>query len=160
MVRVPALCRMSPKLRARVIRNAQLSTAARFLWTLLETYADRNGTNCFPSTETLCEDSGHDRKWVFKHLNELETACLIRRDKREGKRGWSANSYVLNTYPKAEHINGDSICTTFGTAICPQKRNTTISNDQNRSASKPPKRSRFSKLTGLHIPSREPLDLS
>lgn len=78
-----------------LIRNSDLSTHARFLWVLIDSYADHNGDSCFPSTTTLSRASGHPVLWVKRHLNELKEAGFVKVGKKKTNAGW-VNSYHLN----------------------------------------------------------------
>ena len=60
-----------------VTRNKSLSSEARLLWAVIETYADRNGMNAYPKLATLAADCGHKVDWVCKYRKELRTAELL-----------------------------------------------------------------------------------
>ena len=76
-------------------RDNTVSASGRFLWSLIETFADIDGRNAFPSVETLAEISGKNRKWVFHHLTELISNDWLTRGKRTGKSGFAVNSYTI-----------------------------------------------------------------
>lgn len=82
------------------LRDKSVSSDARFLWSLIDTYADKDGSHAFPRIETLSKISGHDKQWVYKYLKELESAGWLRRSHRyeplTGKQ--QSNLYIL-IYP-------------------------------------------------------------
>jgi hypothetical protein len=119
-------------------RCSHVSAQARFLWIVLMSYADSDGTRCFPGVARLASDMGRDRKAVFRYLDELEKAGLIRRTS-----GRKANEFATNSYrilppssapaaalapakPTAEpHAKITSTCPQNGTPTCPQNGDTT-----------------------------------
>lgn len=82
------------------LRDHKVSSDARFLWSLIDTYADKDGSHAFPSIETLSKTAGHDRQWVYRYLKELESAGWLTRahryDTLTGKQ--KSNLYIL-IYP-------------------------------------------------------------
>lgn len=90
--------------RKLLLRDATLSVDARFLFVLIETWADKDGTNAFPSQERLILASGRDRKWFFKYYKELREKGHVSVRKRKTKEGKWANIYTLSIRPQ----NGDS----------------------------------------------------
>jgi hypothetical protein len=77
-----------------LIRDKRISSGARFLWVLIESFADTNGWNCFPSVPTLAEESGHDETWVKRKLCELKAKGFVSVGKRKTPQGW-VNEYTL-----------------------------------------------------------------
>jgi len=82
--------------RKILIRNAELSTDARFLWCVLETYANADGTNSHPSVKTLMEVTGRSDKWVEKYLRELKKGGFISIGKKIHKGPFAHNKYTLS----------------------------------------------------------------
>lgn len=77
-----------------LIRDKRLSSDARMLWLLIESFADKDGTNAFPSQDTLAELAGKEVRWVRKYLEELEAAERIAIHKRPCSAG-AMNVYTL-----------------------------------------------------------------
>lgn len=90
--------------RKLLLRDATLSVDARFLFVLIETWADKDGSNAFPSQERLILASGRNRKWFFKYYGELRKKGHVSVKKRKTKEGKWANIYTLSIRPQ----NGDS----------------------------------------------------
>lgn len=65
------------KLKA-MLRDESFSMESRYLWALVEGYANQDGSNCYPSVETLMKVSGKCRKWVEKYLKELRGRDMLR----------------------------------------------------------------------------------
>ena len=82
-------------LKAR-IRDTSVSMEARSLWILIESYADHDGKNAFPSTPTLASIAGHEVRWVERYLRELRVAGWITVGKRPKKGGGFSNIYSLH----------------------------------------------------------------
>lgn len=76
------------KLQESALRSADVSSGAKYLWHLLHSYANLDGSNCHPSMETLCEDSLHDVKWIKRHINELKDAAWLTVGKKKTRTGW------------------------------------------------------------------------
>lgn len=85
--------------RKVVIRDATLSPEARFIWVLIETWANKDGSNAFPTQERLILATGRDRKWFFKYYGELRERGFVsvRKSKFGGK--WH-NVYTVNHSPQ------------------------------------------------------------
>lgn len=81
------------------MRDNKLTSHARFLWAVLDTYADKWGSHAFPSINTLRKISGHDRKWIFKYLNELEAHEWIKRSPRFKPTGARNSTLYIVIYP-------------------------------------------------------------
>lgn len=73
-----------------------ISRAAKQTFSQLTRYADKDGT-CWPSATTLGECQGITRRTVHRHLNELEAAGAIVRERRWRKTGGgqTSNLYQL-----------------------------------------------------------------
>lgn len=76
-------------------QNPKVSTDARFLWILIDSFGDSDGDNCFPSIKKLSETSGHSQSWVKRHLQELKEAKMVTIHKKGTSGGW-VNLYVLS----------------------------------------------------------------
>lgn len=76
------------------IRDTSISFEARGLWVLIESYANRDGTNAFPNIATLAALTKHNLKWVEKYLKELKDAQWLSVGKRKTSSGW-CNEYTL-----------------------------------------------------------------
>jgi len=61
-----------------VLRDKDLTSHARLLWSVIETYADKNGMNAYPKLSTLAKDVGHKVDWVCKYRNELRHYGLLK----------------------------------------------------------------------------------
>ena len=79
------------KARTAFLRDPSVSPTAKALLLLLRSYANPNGSSCFPSVATLAGCLGCDRKTVFRHLEELESRELLERSRDTG----SVNRYFL-----------------------------------------------------------------
>lgn len=77
------------------IRSGDVSFEARALWLLIESFADKNGNNAFPSLPLLATITGHDVKWVKRKMKELREAGWITSYTRPTKKG-RGNVYVLH----------------------------------------------------------------
>jgi hypothetical protein len=79
-----------------VMRNAKLSLAARALLVIIRSYANSDGTNCFPSIETLRKVAGCPRRTLERYLSELRKAQLIHTEQRSTKGNQrSSNIFIL-----------------------------------------------------------------
>lgn len=122
----------SLKLYVRVVREMKLPLAAIGLLAHLKTFAGSLGV--FPSAETLAEQTGANRKTIFKHLGILDHHGLIQRvrrlDKETGKR--TSNCYILNDEKVAELLARKALTHVpkKGTRpLCPKKRDASTSED-------------------------------
>ena len=68
---------------ATLPKLAALSKAAVLVYVVLRAHANRQG-RCFPSTATICKHTSLHEKTIGKAFAELETAGLLRREKRNG----------------------------------------------------------------------------
>jgi hypothetical protein len=112
-------------------RTSHVSAPARFLWIVLMSYADSDGSRCFPGVARLAKNLGRDRKAVFRYLDELEEAGLIRRSSGRTAGEFATNSYRVlqpsSSPPTAAAASSASAppCPQNGTAPCPQNGDTT-----------------------------------
>lgn len=86
-------------------RDTRASMEARALWTLIETYANTDGSNAHPSVDTLVSVSGHRTAWVRKYLAELVLIEWLRIEKKATSTGW-VNCYRI-FYPGSIVDRGD-----------------------------------------------------
>lgn len=100
---------MKPLERQAVVRCPAISFGSKALWFLLESYADRDGTNAYPSHKTIMLQMGCKEKWVDVHLRELKDWGLISVESKQVGGGWPVNLYTLHVPLKRGHI------------MCPQK---------------------------------------
>ena len=86
------------------MRQAELTLEQKGLWCLILTWADQDGTNAFPTQETLSQISGRKIGWVKKHLKILEDKGYLKvtKEKRKGAR-YLHNVYSLKT--RSTHVN-------------------------------------------------------
>lgn len=77
-----------------VVQNPKVSTDACYLWTLIDSFADPDGDNCYPSIKRLAKASKRSESWVKRHLQELKDAEMVTIHKKKTNGGW-VNLYVL-----------------------------------------------------------------
>jgi hypothetical protein len=111
-------------MRAR-LRDKSATSNARFLWALIDTYADKWGAHAFPSINTLCKISLHDRKWVFKYLDELESLGWLHRTKRLKTDGSRASNLYILIYPVYRELTDKIGSGKIGTTPSAQNRHYT-----------------------------------
>lgn len=70
------------KLFSSALRSADVSFDAAALFLLIASFGNSDGSRCFPSLELLATKSGHNRKWVVRHLGELRKAGWLITTKR------------------------------------------------------------------------------
>lgn len=87
-----------------MVRCPAISAASKALWFFLESYADRDGTNAFPSHNTIMREMGCKGKWVDAHLKELKEWGLISVQGKQVGAGWPVNLYTLHAPLKRGHI--------------------------------------------------------
>lgn len=79
-----------------VLRNPRVSLGAKAVLMILKSYANTDGTHCFPSISTLMETSGCPRRTITRHLAELRESGLIYGEQRATKGGkMSSMTYLL-----------------------------------------------------------------
>jgi hypothetical protein len=69
-----------------------LSSSARSTFLCLAIYADDDGTNCFPSINTIAENMRMNRHTVIDSISELEEKAIVSKDNKPGKKA----NYTLN----------------------------------------------------------------
>lgn len=75
----------------KVMLDNTLSQGARFLYAVLSTYAGQDDS-CFPSLETILEDTGYSKSTYYKYLNELVSNNIITIQRRMNQ----SNIFYLN----------------------------------------------------------------
>lgn len=61
-------------LHASALRSEGVSFEAAALFLLIASFANSDGSNCYPSMTKLAAHSGHDPKWVKRKVAELKRA--------------------------------------------------------------------------------------
>lgn len=84
-----------------VWRKKGLSFEAKGLWHIIESFANMDGSNCYPSVEKLMDETGKCKKWVEKYQRELKAKGLIVVNKKKTETGW-VNLYDIR-YPLTYH---------------------------------------------------------
>ena len=79
----------------KALRDATMPIGRKSFGAWLETWADRDGTNCFPSVATLAR-LGYARRSVYRHLAALEADGWLKIQHGGGRR--PDGSYGHNTY--------------------------------------------------------------
>ena len=83
------------------------SPARKALLLAIANYADEEGI-CWPSRETLADDSEQSVDSVDRHIKELETAGFIKRAKRPGRRAdGGAQSKLITILFNRERLKND-----------------------------------------------------
>lgn len=79
-----------------LIRDPYLSTEAKYLWVLLDSFANIEGIDCWPTVETLMRHSQRGKKWVERYLRELQQTCRIKIvGKKKTRFGWANMYHIL-----------------------------------------------------------------
>lgn len=79
-----------------------LNSGAKFVLWVLADYADARGASCFPSVESIADDTAQGYRTVLRHLEDLEAIGLIERFRERREDGTLGRySYVL----KLPHAN-------------------------------------------------------
>lgn len=60
-----------------ILRNPKYSLQCKAVLMILKSFANSDGTHCFPAIETLCECANIKRRSMTRHLAELKAAGLI-----------------------------------------------------------------------------------
>ena len=76
-----------------VARDKELSITARFIFTVLCTFADKEKRGCWPSNETVAEAAGVSERTLLRAYKELEARGVIARESRF-KNGQQTSSYT------------------------------------------------------------------
>lgn len=90
-----------------MVRDKTMPSDARFLWSLMESFANQDGTSCHPSVETLMAYAGWGKKKVEKNLRILKERKHVKITGRiKTRNGW-VNLYQINypmTYPEVKRM--------------------------------------------------------
>lgn len=78
------------------LRDTSVSQGARFIWLLIESYANTDGTNAFPSKPTLALLAGKDIRWVEARITELTKARWLSISGKRPVPGGRVNVYSLH----------------------------------------------------------------
>lgn len=81
--------------RKILLRDATLSSDCRFLIALIDTWADANGENAFPSTVRLMRATGWAKNKFWKIFKEARISGQISSVKVPGERGFPKNKYTI-----------------------------------------------------------------
>lgn len=76
-----------------VIRDKELSITAKFIFTVLCTFADKDKRGCWPSNDKVAEAAGVSKSTVIRACKELEARGVIARSDRF-KEGGQISSYT------------------------------------------------------------------
>lgn len=70
-----------------IARNPKLSLQCRHVFTIIKSFANNDGTHCFPSLAKIMEFAGCSRSSLKRYVMELRKAGLIHTEQRltEGK---------------------------------------------------------------------------
>ena len=90
-----------------VARDKELSITAKFIFTVLCTFADRETRGCWPSNETVAEAAGVSVRTLMRAYKELEARGVISRETRF-KNGQQTSSYTLIVGHNAPCYGGDT----------------------------------------------------
>lgn len=80
-----------------ILRNPELSLQSRAVLYILKSFANSDGTHCFPSIEKLCEAAGCPRRTMTRYLSELRAAGLIftKGQRTTKERKMSSSTYLI-----------------------------------------------------------------
>ncbi len=76
-------------------RRRDIPFEARSLFTLLATYANKDGQCCFPSVDTLLRDTGWSENTFYRHRRTLLKAGWIITRPRLSHKGRASTEYTL-----------------------------------------------------------------
>ncbi len=94
---------MSHYMTALAMKQKGLKPAAKIVLYWLADHHNEGTDLCFPSLKTLADECEMNKSTLIRHLDALEEAGLIERDKRNRENGSCAsNSYMLTLTPVAE----------------------------------------------------------
>jgi hypothetical protein len=95
---------MSHYMTALAMQQRGLKPAAKIVLYWLADHHNNGTGACFPSLNTLAGECEMDRSTVIRHLEALEAARLIARDKRTRANGsQTSTAYILTMTPVAKH---------------------------------------------------------
>lgn len=81
------------KVDTDVVKDKELSITAKFIFTVLCTFADKDKRGCWPSNEKVAEAAGVSKSTVIRACKELEARGVIARSDRF-KEGGQISSYT------------------------------------------------------------------
>lgn len=81
--------------RKILLRDATIPSDVRFLLCLIDTWADANGENAFPSTDRLMKCSGWSKDKFWKVFKLAKKTGHLTYKKVKGERGFPKNKYTL-----------------------------------------------------------------
>jgi len=95
---------MSHYMTALAMKQAGLKPASKIVLYWLADHHNGETGLCFPSLNTLCVRCEMDRSTVVRHLDALETAGLVSRERRTRDNGsQTSTAYFLHLVPVAEY---------------------------------------------------------
>lgn len=70
-----------------IVRNPKLSLQSRAVFDIIKSFANNDGTHCFPSMDKIAEYAGCSSRTVCRYVRELRKAGLLHNEQRltEGK---------------------------------------------------------------------------
>jgi len=77
-----------------VAKDKELSVTAKFIFTILCIFADKDKRGCWPSNETVADTAGVSESTLLRAYKELEARGVIARESRF-KNGQQTSSYTL-----------------------------------------------------------------
>jgi DNA-binding MarR family transcriptional regulator len=97
------------------LRTSSLTSTQRGVAWALSQHMDRNGGSCFPSVQTLSEDSGYSRRTVQKTVRSLEGVGWIECDAGGGRKRTTryqaripgVEAIVIESQHKMGRVNSD-----------------------------------------------------
>lgn len=104
-----------------VARDKSLSVMARFIFTILCTFADKDKRGCWPSNTTVAETAGVSERTLRRAYKELEARGVISRETRFAN-GLRASSYTHIVGHNASCYVGDTDGQTGGTPVADRTR--------------------------------------
>jgi len=81
--------------RKILLRDATIPSEVRFLIDLIDTWADKNGENAYPSTERLMACCGWSENKFWKVFRGARKTGFVSVKKIKGSRGFSKNQYTV-----------------------------------------------------------------
>ena len=88
-----------------VAKDKELSITAKFIFTILCIFADKDKRGCWPSNETVADTAGVSESTLLRAYKELEARGVISRESRF-KNGQQTSSYTLIVGHNAECYGG------------------------------------------------------
>ena len=89
-----------------VARDKELSVTAKYIFTVLCTFADKDKRGCWPSNEKVAETAGVSERTLIRAYKELEARGVISREVRFAN-GQQTSSYTLIVGHNAPCYGGD-----------------------------------------------------